>query len=440
MPRPRSYHDHHPALTVEYSASTLSRWGFFPAIVRYLQRLELPLRLRGVTIPSAPNAHFKPVDKLMTLVTVFITGIARISHIDRTLAGETALARTLGLDRFPSSDTLYDLLGKVTAWHVKQVDRIHRAYLDEQARFDRGTVIADLDLSVKSTEGRKRQGATPGYNPNHKGRDCYQWAVAFASGMVVWQQLYRGGTSGQGVVKPALEALRQRMPHLAILRLDGGFLAAKVLEYLVSQHVGFLTKAGTKLVAIRTLLGRTRPEQWQSYDENTRLCRWDRVRLLDDFRTPVTAVLVECRRRIKKRKKGRVYWTTRIFHYAIVTDQHHWTTAKTYETYKKRWAVENFFKESNQSFSSGKLPSSRFQGNQFFLALLGVVYNLMQFFKRDCLPGVYRVVSFATVRRHFLEHAVVIEERSEMELHLVFNANFPLKREANLMLRKAVAA
>jgi hypothetical protein len=124
--------------------------------------------------------------------------------------------------------------------------------------------------------------------------------------MVVWQQLYRGSTSGQGVVKPALEALRQRMPHLSLLRLDGGFLAAKVLEYLASQHVGFLTKAGTKLVTIRTLLGRTRPEQWQSYNEDSRLCRWNRVQLLDDFRTPVTVVLVECRRRIKKRKKGRV--------------------------------------------------------------------------------------------------------------------------------------
>src|SRR5512143_1162857 len=250
MPRTRTSHNHHPALTVEYSASTLSRWGFFPAILRYLQGLRLPQRLQGVTIPSAPNAHFKPVDKLMTLVTIFVTGIARISHIDRTLAGETALPRLLGLDRFPSSDTLYQLLGTVTAWHVKQVDRIHLAYLDEQARFEQGTTIADLDLSVKSTEGRKRQGATPGHNPKHKGRDCYQWAVAFASGVVVWQRLCRGGTSGQTLVEPALEALRQRMPHLAILRLDGGFLSAKVLNLLGSQHVGFRIKAGTKLVSI----------------------------------------------------------------------------------------------------------------------------------------------------------------------------------------------
>jgi hypothetical protein len=125
MSRPRSYHQPQSTITVEYSASTLSRWGFLPAILRYLPRLELPDRLKGVTIPSAPNAHFKPVDKLMALVTIFLTGIARISHLDRILAGETALARTLGLDRFPSRDTLDNLLGQVTAWHIKQVERIH---------------------------------------------------------------------------------------------------------------------------------------------------------------------------------------------------------------------------------------------------------------------------------------------------------------------------
>ncbi len=44
------------------------------------------------------------------------------------------------------------------------------------------------------------------------------------------------------------------------------------------------------------------------------------------------------------------------------------------------------------------------------------------------------------VRRHFLEHAVVIEERGEQEIHLIFNADYPLQRVANFMLQKAVAA
>lgn len=328
MPQSRSYHGRPASISVEYTHSRLSRWGFFPVILEYLRNLRLPEQLGTITIRSASNAHFRPLDKLLTLVTLFVTGIARISHLDRALAGETALARLLGLDRFPSSDRLYDLLRRVTAWHIRQVDRIHQQYLDERAGLERTDVIADLDLSVKSTEGKKRQNATPGHNPRHKGRDCYQWAVAFVSGLVVWQQLCRGNTSGQSLVGSALGALRQRLPRLDLIRLDGGFLAAKVLKDLVAEGVPFLTEAGCKLASVRSLLERTYPEQWQSYDEDTRLRRCLRVRLLDDFPTPVTVVPAECRRRIKKMKKGRLRWRTKIIHYAIVTALHHWSTAK----------------------------------------------------------------------------------------------------------------
>jgi hypothetical protein len=34
----------------------------------------------------------------------------------------------------------------------------------------------------------------------------------------------------------------------------------------------------------------------------------------------------------------------------------------------------------------------------------------------------------------------VIEERDEWEIHLVFNADYPLQRAANVMLRKALVA
>jgi hypothetical protein len=114
MPRRRSYHGRPTSISVEYSPSRLSRWGFTLVILEYLRRLHLPERLGAVTIHSAPNGHFRPSDKLMTLVTIFVTGIARIAHIDRALTGETALAGLLGLDRFPSSDRLYALLGQAT--------------------------------------------------------------------------------------------------------------------------------------------------------------------------------------------------------------------------------------------------------------------------------------------------------------------------------------
>jgi hypothetical protein len=71
--------------------------------------------------------------------------------------------------------------------------------------------------------------------------------------------------------------------------------------------------------------------------------------------------------------------------------------------------------------------------------IVSTAYNLMQFFRRECLPKGYRAVSFATVRRHFLEHAVAIESRGE-GIVLIFNASYPQQRTASLMLRKALAA
>ena len=152
MPRSRSYHGQPASISVQYTHSRLSRWGFTPVVLGYLRRLQLPERFASVTIHSATNAYSRPVDKLMTLVTLFVTGIARIGHIDRLLAGETDLAGLLGPDRFPSSDRPYDLLRRVTGWHIRQVDRIKRTYLDDRARLAETFVIADLDLSVRSAE------------------------------------------------------------------------------------------------------------------------------------------------------------------------------------------------------------------------------------------------------------------------------------------------
>ncbi len=52
-------------------------------------------------------------------------------------------------------------------------------------------------------------------------------------------------------------------------------------------------------------------------------------------------------------------------------------------------------------------------------------YNLMQFFKRHCLPRAYRTVSFAIVRRHFLEHAFVIEDHGDGLILLILNEDYP---------------
>ena len=72
MPRPRSYRQPTPSITVDYSASTLSRWGFFPVILEYLRNRQLPQRLGSITIKTAANGLYSTRDKLMSLVTISV--------------------------------------------------------------------------------------------------------------------------------------------------------------------------------------------------------------------------------------------------------------------------------------------------------------------------------------------------------------------------------
>jgi hypothetical protein len=162
MPRTRSYQEPNPAITVEYSASTLSRWGFFPVLLQYLRNRQLPQRLGAITIKTAANGLYSTGDKLMGLVTLFVLGIARISHVDRSLAGETALARTLGLKRFPSSDTFYTLLKRVTHWapiRNVQPNSLLRRMRGEIARSRRRGDVLPLWFEVRGRRSTSPAGA-----------------------------------------------------------------------------------------------------------------------------------------------------------------------------------------------------------------------------------------------------------------------------------------
>src|SRR5437763_8059633 len=106
MPRAQFYHGRRCTIGVEYSASSLSRWGFFPVILEYLRTHKLPQRLETITLATAANGVYRTVDKLMSLVSLFVLGSTRMNYSDRSLSYAASLSRLIGMARFPSSDTL----------------------------------------------------------------------------------------------------------------------------------------------------------------------------------------------------------------------------------------------------------------------------------------------------------------------------------------------
>ena len=116
---------------------------------------------------------------------------------------------------------------------------------------------------------------------------------------------------------------------------------------------------------------------------------------------PLRLVLVKRREKVKKVKKGRVHWRMKEYIYGIVTNiaRKEKTPNQVYRFYHQRATIENFFRESRQSFHLGKLPSQKFRGNEAYLWFVALAYNCFVWFKRDILPKHMQRRTAQTIRR-----------------------------------------
>jgi len=70
---------------------------------------------------------------------------------------------------------------------------------------------------------------------------------------------------------------------------------------------------------------------------------------------------------------------------AIVTNLD-WAAKRVLRSYNKRATVESVLKESALGFNMDSLPSGHFDGNRVFCQLLVLAYNLVNLFRRLCMP------------------------------------------------------
>ncbi len=67
-----------------------------------------------------------------------------------------------------------------------------------------------------------------------------------------------------------------------------------------------------------------------------------------------------------------------------------------------RAAIEVIIRELKESYALAKIPTNSFQANQFYFHLLLFAYNLVNWFKRLCLPPRFQNATLETIRTEFL--------------------------------------
>src|ERR1700692_2148971 len=236
--------------------SFLSKIGFVEAV-----RQHMPVCWRS------PN-HIDPSSTFTAFVVSVLVGARRVAH-PSLLRGDRALHALLGMNRFPTDDTIRNLFRQFGMGQVQRLfEPLAEGQMQRLARCPECYTL-DLDSTVFERYGQQ-EGSLKGHNPRKHGRPSHHPLLAVLSEahflLHGWLRSGNCGTS-RGVVeflKEALALLGQRV-KIRLLRADSGFFDDKLLSFLEQRLLLYIVVAKLTPWVKRAA---QRVEQWTLLDDD----------------------------------------------------------------------------------------------------------------------------------------------------------------------------
>ena len=192
----------------------------------------------------------------------------RFAHAS-LLRGDRALHALLGLERFPTDDTIRNLFRRFGMGQVqRRFEPLAEWQMQRLPQRSEGYTL-DLDSTVFERYG-KQEGSLKGHNPRKHGRPSHHPLLAVLNEahflLHGWLRSGNCGTS-RGVeefLKEALALWGQRQ-KIRLLRADSGFFDDRLLSFLEQRRLPYIVVARLTLWVKRAA---QRVEQWTLLDDN----------------------------------------------------------------------------------------------------------------------------------------------------------------------------
>jgi hypothetical protein len=260
-------------------------------------------------------------------------------------------------------------------------------------------VIFDLDSTVLVLYG-KQEMARIGYNPKKWGRPSYHPLLCF-NGITkdFWQGELRPGDThtATGTVE-LLKTCFAKLPpsvKVVIIRADKGFYDHETIEYLESKKALFVIVA--KLTApikreISTLSYQVHSSGLETAEFMYQPTRWKKK-----YRFVVVRRLIP-----EDPTEQLTLFSMGKYNYQVLVTNMKLTPLNTWKFYNGRAAVELIIKELKGDYPLGKIPTKYFAANEAYFHTLLFSYNLINWFKRLCLPVEFHNITLNTLRSRLL--------------------------------------
>jgi hypothetical protein len=387
-------------LRYSFTGQTLTHFGGVYLLHQFLNRLRLKRLLSDHVRFPQRNNDYSISEMVLALIYPMMLGLERI-EATHLLRHNGVFQYLTGLPAYPNPTALRRFLMRMAPLALPKLRKLHDRLLGQiLLKSVRSTrFIFDLDSTVLVLYG-KQEHARVGYNPHKPGRPSYHPLLCFEGHTKdFWHgELRAGDTHTKTGTLNLFAACFAKLPPWAravFIRADKGFYDHQIIEWLEARKACFVIVARLtapikrKLSALRyailpsgiaTAEFRYQPHGWQK-----------------SYRF----VVIRRPRPEDPTEQLSLFPIGRYVYQVFVTNLD-LKPINVWRFYNQRGAVELIIKELKGDYPLAKIPTKHFMANEAYFHLLLLAYNLVNWFKHQCLPPSFQTMKLSTLRTRLL--------------------------------------
>jgi hypothetical protein len=387
-------------LRVTFGAKTLTHYGGVYLIHRFLTRIGLKHAVAHDIRMVQRNNRYSVGEMLLAVLYPMILGLERI-ETTHLLSQNGVYQYLTGLQSYPNPTTLRRFLLRIAPTALPKLRTLHDRFLARMSAHPHppSRLIFDVDSTVLVLYGKQEE-AKIGYNPLKRGRPSYHPLLCFEGrSKDFWHgELRPGDAHTASGTRDLLTACFAKIPagvRLVIVRADKGFYDHALVEWLEAQRARFVIVARLTAPIKRKLahLRYVSPSRGIEVAE----FRYHPMRWPHPYRFVVIRRLQpeESTNQLTLFKLGK-------YHYQVLVTNLPLQPLNLWRFYNDRAGIELLIKQLKGDYALGSIPTRHFLANETYFHLLLLAYNLMNWFKRLCLPPEYQRATLQTLRYKIL--------------------------------------
>lgn len=235
-------------LVLDETPKAISPFGGLASFISFLGQIGFPRQVQQhlpFAEPTSNNA-IPLAHALTAFLMAVVVGAQRFAHCE-WLRADRVLHALLGLERFPSDDTIRNFFLRFSQAHIEAFWRPLWRWLLLLVKCPARGFALDLDSTVFCREGQQ-EGARKGFNPRRKGRNSHHplLAVLAETPFILHGWLRSGNTGAARGVVPFLQEALALLPAgtwLRTVRADSGFFDGTFLDFLEARALPYVVVA-----------------------------------------------------------------------------------------------------------------------------------------------------------------------------------------------------